>query len=427
MTGKSHRIMIHARSICFSIAIIFFCMVFIHFTALNCFGQAADTSGQVEEKISTSGGNQEAKTETEKPAEDKNKKAETETEALTEDKDKEERSEKEEPAEGQNKEAKAQTKVNPEKNENKKDKKDKKDEKVKTSVKEYPIFAHGKLSLEVPTEWIDELQKPAPDSPPTISFKPKSGNDFQILVAVMLNESDDPEFNSPERIKGQVERWGMEMLSHAVESKMNIQMLQGETNTGYYFSLTDEVPELGMGKFVTQGGVGLGDLMIGFTIFTDSKDSKVISYALTMFKNASQKSILEENLDSQSESAAEDKEEDYHYNPVGKRDPFFSKVFLEEKRETTPNKQMVGVQRYELAELTLVGIIWGELGRKAVVETPEGKSYLITVGTPIGKRDGVVKAITKNELVIQEFTSDYLGNRLEKITLLKIERKPGEQ
>lgn len=373
MKDKSHRI-IHASGEFFTKAMIFFCMIFILFTASLCFAQAADKPTKVEEKMSTSDENKEAKQQTEEPIENQRKEA-----------------------------------------------------KVKTSPKEYPIFAHGNLRLDVPSNWIDELQQPTPDSPPTISFKPASGNDFQILVAVMLNQSDDPEFNSLESIKGQVERWGMEMLSHAVESRMNIQILQGESNTGYYFSLTDEVPKLGMGKFVTKGGLGLGDLLIGFTIFTNTKDAKVISDALTMFKNASQKSILEENMDSQSESAVKNQKEDYHYNPIGKRDPFFSMVFLEEKKETTANKKMVGVQRYELTELSLVGIIWGELGRKAVVETPEGKSYLIKVGTPIGKRDGIVKAITKNELVIQEFTSDYLGNRLEKITLLKIERKPGEQ
>ena len=86
---------------------------------------------------------------------------------------------------------------------------------------------------------------------------------------------------------------------------------------------------------------------------------------------------------------------------------------------------IVGVQRFELTEWKLVGIIWGKLVKKAVVETPEGKSYLIKVGTQIGRMDGIVKAITNNEVVIQEFTKDYLGNRLEKITLFKIERKQG--
>lgn len=119
-------------------------------------------------------------------------------------------------------------------------------------------------------------------------------------------------------------------------------------------------------------------------------------------------------------------QDDYHYDPLGKRDPFYSKL-LEEKKKIEPNKQLFGVQRYDLTELKLVGIIWGNLGRKGVVETPEGKSYLLKVGTLVGKNGGVVKAITNQEVVIQEFVTDYLGNNVENISVLKIQHKEQEQ
>ncbi|MGA1863730.1 MAG: pilus assembly protein PilP [bacterium] len=119
-------------------------------------------------------------------------------------------------------------------------------------------------------------------------------------------------------------------------------------------------------------------------------------------------------------------QDDYHYDPLGKRDPFYSKL-LEEKKKIEPNKQLFGVQRYDLAELKLVGIIWGDLGRKGVVETPEGKSYLLKVGTLVGKNGGVVKAITNQELVIQEFVTDYMGNNIENISVIKIQHKEQEQ
>ncbi|MGA1839555.1 MAG: pilus assembly protein PilP [bacterium] len=119
-------------------------------------------------------------------------------------------------------------------------------------------------------------------------------------------------------------------------------------------------------------------------------------------------------------------QDDYHYDPLGKRDPFYSRL-LEEKKKIEPNKQLFGVQRYDLAELKLVGIIWGGLGRKGVVETPEGKSYLLKVGSLVGKNGGVVKAITNQEIVIQEFVTDYLGNNIENISVIKIQHKEQEQ
>ena len=136
------------------------------------------------------------------------------------------------------------------------------------------------------------------------------------------------------------------------------------------------------------------------------------------------KEVLMETQDKAKREQSRDDE--YHYNPIGKRDPFYSKL-LEEKKKIEPNKKLFGVQRYDLAELRLVGIIWGGLGRKGVVETPEGKSYLVKVGMPIGKNGGVVKAITNQEVVIQEFVTDYLGNEIENISIIKIQRKEQEQ
>jgi type IV pilus assembly protein PilP len=125
------------------------------------------------------------------------------------------------------------------------------------------------------------------------------------------------------------------------------------------------------------------------------------------------------------------KDDEYHYDPFGKRDPFYSKLFYsdlsDEKNTGEDETKKLGVQRYDLTELNLVGIIWGELGRKAVVETPEGKCYLINAGMLIGKQNGVIKAITNQEVVIQELVTDYLGKQVEKISVLKIQHKEQEQ
>jgi type IV pilus assembly protein PilP len=164
-------------------------------------------------------------------------------------------------------------------------------------------------------------------------------------------------------------------------------------------------------------------------IITEQDDSRIEDleeFEIEGSEEAMPEGKEEAMTEAQDESEKELPEDDYHYNPVGKRDPFYSKM-LEEKKKIEPNKKVFGVQRYELAELKLVGIIWGELGRKGVVETPEGKSYLVKVGTLIGKNGGVVKAITNQEVVIQEFVTDYLGNNIENISIIKIQRKEQEE
>lgn len=119
-------------------------------------------------------------------------------------------------------------------------------------------------------------------------------------------------------------------------------------------------------------------------------------------------------------------EDDYHYNPSGKRDPFYSKILDDENNEPKP-KPPIGLRKYELSELNLVGIVSNNGEKKAVIESPEGKSYIIKNGTPLGKKNGVVMNITENEVEILEYTSDYLNNKVENTTILKLTKKDEEE
>jgi Tfp pilus assembly protein PilP len=60
------------------------------------------------------------------------------------------------------------------------------------------------------------------------------------------------------------------------------------------------------------------------------------------------------------------------------------------------------LERFDLSALKLVGIVWGELGRKALIKAPDGKSYSATVETYMGKYSGKVIAIENDRLVIEE-------------------------
>ena len=101
------------------------------------------------------------------------------------------------------------------------------------------------------------------------------------------------------------------------------------------------------------------------------------------------------------------------YDPRGKRDPFLSFI-----REGTPQRGKADLaavpplQRYELGELKLVGILWTNKGPRALVEDAEGKGYSVTPGTRIGRSGGVVSRITEKELFVRE---EYLGLRGEKV------------
>jgi type IV pilus assembly protein PilP len=92
-------------------------------------------------------------------------------------------------------------------------------------------------------------------------------------------------------------------------------------------------------------------------------------------------------------------EPEYVYNPIGKRDPFRTFIATadeEEIRSPTP------LQRYELEQYELTGIVWGVDRPRALVEDPEGMGHVIELGTYVGKKWGKVTQITSSQLVVTE-------------------------
>ena len=87
------------------------------------------------------------------------------------------------------------------------------------------------------------------------------------------------------------------------------------------------------------------------------------------------------------------------YNPIGKRDPFRSFIsgrLDEEIRAPTP------LQRFDIEELLLVGIVWGIDHPRALIADPDKTSHVVERGTYIGKNWGKVSEITSRAVVITE-------------------------
>ena len=93
----------------------------------------------------------------------------------------------------------------------------------------------------------------------------------------------------------------------------------------------------------------------------------------------------------------------YTYNPIGKRDPFRS-FFKGQDDGTIVNP--TPLQRFEVDQYLLVGVVWGVSNPKAMVQDPEGTGHVVQTGTYIGKNWGKVSAITSTSVVItEEFTN----------------------
>ena len=97
----------------------------------------------------------------------------------------------------------------------------------------------------------------------------------------------------------------------------------------------------------------------------------------------------------------------FNYNPVGRRDPFRSILVKTEIAKSLEG--LPPLQKTDLEELRLIGIVWGNFGYSAMVQTPDGKGYSLRVGTQVGPNEGSVKRITKRFLLIEEKYTDIFG------------------
>jgi type IV pilus assembly protein PilP len=86
---------------------------------------------------------------------------------------------------------------------------------------------------------------------------------------------------------------------------------------------------------------------------------------------------------------------------------------LRTKNSSRPRENLSPLERLDLGQITLVGIVWDEKEPKAVVEIPEAgdtaRGYIVKIGTPIGTADGKIKGITRNEVIVEEFYTDIHG------------------
>lgn len=113
------------------------------------------------------------------------------------------------------------------------------------------------------------------------------------------------------------------------------------------------------------------------------------------------------------------------YNALGKRDPFIPFLKGEDKISKAELDRLPPLQRYEIADLKLVGVLWGKKGYKALVEDNEGKGYSVVVGTKVGRNRGVAVKIDTTSVQIREEFTDYVGSTIVKESELTLPSNAG--
>lgn len=122
------------------------------------------------------------------------------------------------------------------------------------------------------------------------------------------------------------------------------------------------------------------------------------------------------------------------YKAEGKIDPFASIFRVESSAFADQNDRkkkkripLTPIEKVDLSQLKLVGIIFAPGGNKALVEDASGKGFVIKKGTSIGIKSGRVIKILKGRVVVEEKAESILGKTSLVKRELKLQKPPGEE
>jgi len=171
-----------------------------------------------------------------------------------------------------------------------------------------------------------------------------------------------------------------------------------------------------LSRFILLAGL-LGFLLAGCGGDTEStRAAGAKKKKPTAKKSATEKSMV---VDADEKSAP-----DYRYDPLGKRDPFMSPLAMlgpieDEDSPITP------LQRYDVKQFRLNGVITGLKIPSAMVRSPDGKSYILKIGTKIGKNGGRVVRITDDGVSVEEILTDFSGETRVNELMIALPKRKG--
>ena len=156
-----------------------------------------------------------------------------------------------------------------------------------------PPPEQGAIDLPAPPTWQVKAERPLAFVAPTVSFIPPEGDAFSVLITILRNVNDDPDFTHAKTLSKAVAKKRDLAVEFATTRHIPILEFQGDQLFGYYFTATDREftetdrePKPGEWIYMTSGFAALGDLQLSFTIFSNDPDQPEAASTLAMLQNA---------------------------------------------------------------------------------------------------------------------------------------------
>lgn len=94
--------------------------------------------------------------------------------------------------------------------------------------------------------------------------------------------------------------------------------------------------------------------------------------------------------------------EPFIYDPKGRRDPFGPYVEDQVSQEDGFQGPLLPLQRFDVSELKLIGIMWNVKDPKAMFVDPNSQIHVVGKDERVGRNNGYIAVIREGEVVIVE-------------------------
>lgn len=136
-------------------------------------------------------------------------------------------------------------------------------------------------------------------------------------------------------------------------------------------------------------------------------------------KGTSKKQALQKKLEEPEKIEAK-----YVYEPSGRRDPFLALVKIR-KTISDSGQPLTPLQKFDLGQFRLIGVIVGRNEPMAMVMAPGGKAYVLKRGIKIGKNAGHVIDIREDAVVVEERFYNFAGEYRTSVQEIQLPKRQG--
>ena len=159
-----------------------------------------------------------------------------------------------------------------------------------TELTLFPIPEHGEIVFEVPQDWdYTYVAAGLTAKPPVITFftEDESGREvFQLNVSILWDDGFARDILEEESIQQLVRDVGEDILPFSDETELQLERITGQEGLGYIFSLTDSSARPGEYRYLTQGALSVGEVLLVFSLFSNDREGQLRENTLEMIKTA---------------------------------------------------------------------------------------------------------------------------------------------